>query len=208
MSIVTQIFAAIGLVSAFVGLFAYFSGWADFGSLLREVSARLGISGAPPSVTYYDTRMRLSTQDDNVVATFQLPGSSVEATFTLATGSRKGILGPSSDPSYGSGFQNAQGTLLGVTSQPATKTGFTYLFFRDRRGQINLIHDVNEKVAAKLPLAWREFALGFLRIEGMLRRTIEFETVDFSRSPRRTLHFLVDVDSHGNLIYKSGLLSS
>ncbi|PYI91626.1 MAG: hypothetical protein DME97_13450 [Verrucomicrobia bacterium] len=209
MWLITQIFAAVGVLSALVSLIAYFSGWSDFGSLLREVFARFGISPfAARPVIYYDTRMSLSTKDSDIVATFQIPATAVEATFTISTGSRKGILGPSSDPSYGSGFQNAQGTVFGFTSQPATKTGFNYLFFRDGHGQISIIHDVNEKLAAKLPPAWRDFALGFLRIEGILRRTVEFETVDFSRNPRHTLHFLVDVDSHGNLIYKDGLLSS
>ena len=217
MLILTQIFAILGIVSTLVSLVAYFSGWADFGSLLREVSARFGFSPfAARPVIYYDTRMTLSREEDCIVANFQVPAtsipsdyqSSIEATFRLPTGSRKGILGPSSDPSYGSGFQNAQGTLFGFTSQPATKTGFTHLFFRDSRGQISVIHDVNEKIAAKLPVAWRDHAKGFLRIEGILRRTIEFETVQFVPTPRKTLHFLVDVDSRGNLIYKDGLLSS
>jgi hypothetical protein len=164
MNLVMNILAAVGVVSAFVGLFAYFSGWTDFGSLVREVSARLGISVfAARPVTYYDSRMRLSTQGSDIIAAFQLPAASVEATFTLASESGKGVLGPSSDPSYNCGFQNAQGTLFGFTAQPATKTGFTYLFFRDTQGQISLIHDVNEKIAAKVPSAWRDFALEFLK---------------------------------------------
>ena len=208
----TQMIAVLGIISTIVSLLAYFSGWADFASMMRELAARCGFPAS--TTTYYTTRMVLTVEEDGIVANFRTSmsnktdyTSSIEATYKVP-GSGKGILGPSSDTGYDEGFQNAQGTLFGFTSQPATKTGYTQLFFRDKNGQICIIENVNGKVSAKLPNSWRKYATGFLRIEGIQRRTIEFETVDFSMVPRRHLHFLVNVDLHGNLIYRGSLLVS
>ena len=207
MHFATYLFATIGVLSAFITVFSFFSGKTDFSSFLQEVAVRIGISLSARPVEYYDTRMTLSIEGEVIVTTFLLPNS-VEATFRIPTGSKKGILGSSCDTSHKLGFQNAQGTLFGFTSQPATKSGYPHLFFRNLNGQIILIDDINQKVAKMLPAPWNELALYFLRIESIQRRMIEFETVDFWNGPRQTLHFLVEVDSHGNLSYKNNLLSS
>jgi hypothetical protein len=109
----------------------------------------------------------------------------------------KGFLGPSNNPSDQNGFGNTEKTLFGVNYQPATKSSLVYLFSKSKAGDLLYINDINPRVALLLPQRWSESAKGFLRIESILGRRVNLQTVDFSKSSRQSFKFSISVGSAG-----------
>ena len=111
--------------------------------------------------------------------------------------SPKGFLGPSKDPSDQNGFSNTAKTLFGVNYQPATKSSFVYLFSKTKAGDLLYLRNINPRVALQLPKPWSDTASSFLRIESIVGRSVNLETVDFSRNSRPSFAFSLDVSSGG-----------
>lgn len=95
--------------------------------------------------------------------------------------------------------RNADGSLIGCTFQPATKTGHVYLFLTRRRGDVLLMRDLNLRLAElfrrRLPRGFERDCVILERIEG--RTLVLFSTVYLARLP--TVKFRVHVSEDGEL---------
>jgi hypothetical protein len=111
--------------------------------------------------------------------------------------SPKGFLGPSKDPSDQNGFSNVEKTLFGVNYQPATKSSFVYLFSKTKAADLLYLRDINPRVTRLLPKPWSDTASSFLRIESIVGRSVNLQTVDFSKDSRPSFEFSLEVSSEG-----------
>ena len=111
--------------------------------------------------------------------------------------SPKGFLGPSKNPSDQTGFSNTEKTLFGVNYQPATKSSFVYLFSKTKAADLLYLRNINPRVTLLLPKPWSDMASSFLRIESIVGRSVNLQTVDFSRNSRPSFKFSLDVSSEG-----------
>jgi len=143
-----------------------------------------------------------SNPGQDVTVTLALPASNTEAgpvscSFVFQTA--KGLLGPSSDPTSQSGFENSGKNLFAITVEPATKAAFVHFFLTSATGNVILVSDVNSRVAKLLPPPWKSDAQGFLRVETIQGRKVKLETTDFSHGPFQTHTFWVTVDAVGGV---------
>ena len=113
--------------------------------------------------------------------------------------SEKGFLGPSSNPTDQSGFANKENTIFGVSYEPVTKTCFVKLFLLNESGTLIFVNNVNTRAAKLLPARWAENAREFLRIENIVGRCVDLQTVDFSTGARPTHNFSVLAALDGTL---------
>ena len=113
--------------------------------------------------------------------------------------SEKGFLGPSSNPTDQSGFANEENTVFGVSYEPVTKACFVKLFLLNESGTLVFVNNVNTRAAKLLPARWAENAREFLRIESIVGRRVDLQTVDFSTGARPTHDFTVLVSPDGTL---------
>ena len=113
--------------------------------------------------------------------------------------SEKGFLGPSSDPTDQSGFANEENTVFGVSYEPVTKACFVKLFLLNASGTLVFVNNVNTRAAKLLPARWAENAREFLRIENIVGRCVDLQTVDFSTGARPTHNFSVLAALDGTL---------
>ena len=91
------------------------------------------------------------------------PGADVTATFTSGTANvgsvssafkfetARGLLGPSNNPRDQSGFKNSAKDLFAIAVEPAMKSEFGHFFIMTAKGDLNLVSDVNGRVAKLLP---------------------------------------------------------
>ncbi|MDF1753322.1 MAG: caspase family protein [Verrucomicrobiales bacterium] len=177
----------------------------------------------PTPVRSYDTRMSILMDRDNekVIVKFVTPlaadlsgiagekeGRNLvsDTVITIPSITAKGILGPSSNPNDDTGFQNQSGRLFGFNLQPATKSSYPYVFYRDQNGQIHLIDNLPQRVVKVLPgnLAdWRGYfeGGGFLRIESIKEDVIVLHSFAWRNSNRVDIRFSISVDSRGNISF-------
>jgi hypothetical protein len=111
--------------------------------------------------------------------------------------SPKGFLGPSKSPSDQNGFNNTEKTLFGVNYQPATKSSFVYLFSKTKAADLLYLRNINPRVALLLSKPWSDTASSFLRIESIVGRRVNLQTVDFSKNSRPSFEFSLYVSSEG-----------
>jgi hypothetical protein len=111
----------------------------------------------------------------------------------------KGFLGPSSNPTDDSGFANEENTVFGVSYEPVTKACFVKLFLLNESGTLVFVNNVNTRAAELLPAPWADNALGFLRIESIVDRRVDLQTIDFSTGAGTPYNFSVLVDPEGTL---------
>jgi hypothetical protein len=121
----------------------------------------------------------------------------VSCSFTFQTA--KGLLGPSSDPTSQSGFENSAKNLFAITVEPVTKAAFVHFFLNSATGNVILVSDVNARVAKLLSSPWKSDAEGFLRVETIQGRKVKLETTDFAHAPFQTHAFWVTVDAMGGV---------
>jgi hypothetical protein len=113
--------------------------------------------------------------------------------------SEKGFLGPSSNPTDQSGFANKENTVFGVSYEPVTKACFVKLFLLNASGTLVFVNNVNARAAKLLPARWAATAREFLRIESIVGRRVNLQTVDYSTGARPTHNFSVLVAPDGTL---------
>ena len=113
--------------------------------------------------------------------------------------SEKGFLGPSSNPTDQSGFANKENTVFGVSYEPVTKACFVKLFLLNASGTLVFVNNVNTRAAKLLPARWAENAREFLRIESIVGRRVDLQTIDFSTGAGSTHNFSVLVAPDGTL---------
>jgi hypothetical protein len=113
--------------------------------------------------------------------------------------SEKGFLGPSSNPTDQSGFANNENTVFGVSYEPVTKACFVKLFLLNESGTLVFVNNVNTRAARLLPAPWADNARGFLRIENIVDRRVDLQTIDFSTGAGTPYNFSVLVDPEGTL---------
>src|SRR6266571_838712 len=143
-----------------------------------------------------------SNPGQDVTVTLALPATNPEAgsvscSFTFQT--TKGLLGPSSNPTSQSGFENSTKDLFAITIQPVTKAAFVHFFLTSAQGNVILVSDVNARVAKLLSSPWKSDAEGFLRVEAIQGRKVKLETTDFEVVPRQRHTFWVTVDAMGGV---------
>jgi len=138
--------------------------------------------------------------DDKPTVTIHLHATGYEDTLTneyvFAMG---GFLGPSSDPTDESGFANEENTVFGVSYEPVTKACFVKLFLLNESGTLVFVNNANTRAAKLLPAPWADNARGFLRIESIVDRRVDLQTIDFSTGAGATHNFSVLVDPDGTL---------
>ncbi len=123
-----------------------------------------------------------SSENGESILTFSVPRvedlqeKRVKVTFTLPEG--KGLLGPSSDSASQKGFSNKKGTVFAVNHQPVSKSSYVYLFLK-QNGGIQMIGDVNERIAQLLPATRQEPVENFLQVEKIEDRILTVRVVDF-----------------------------
>ena len=140
--------------------------------------------------------------DDKPTVTIHLHASGDnEDTLTneYVFASEKGFLGPSSNPTDQSGFANEENTVFGVSYEPVTKACFVKLFLLNESGTLVFVNNVNTRAAKLLPARWADNAREFLRIESIVGRRVDLQTVDFSTGARPTHNFSVLVSPDGTL---------
>ena len=122
-----------------------------------------------------------------------------ELTNEYVFASEKGFLGPSSNPTDQSGFANKENTVFGVSYEPVTKARFVKLFLLNASGTLVFVNNVNTRAAKLLPARWADNAREFLRIESIVGRRVDLQTIDFSHGAGSTHNFSVLVDPDGSL---------
>ncbi len=146
--------------------------------------------------------MTISSNAGQLTVKLALPTDNTEVrpvscSFTFQRG--KGLLGPSSDPTSQSGFENSTKDLFAITIQPVTKAAFVHFFLTSAQGNVILVSDVNARVAKLLSSPWKSDAEGFLRVEAIQGRKVKLETTDFEVVPRQRHTFWVTVDAMGGV---------
>ena len=94
---------------------------------------------------------------------------------------------------------NKEDTVFGVNYEPVTKACFVKLFLLNSSGTLVFINNVNARAAELLPAPWAESAREFLRIENIVGRHVQLQTVDFSTGARPTHNFSVLVAPDGTV---------
>jgi len=122
-----------------------------------------------------------------------------ELTNEYVFASEKGFLGPSSNPTDQSGFANKENTVFGVSYEPVTKACFVKLFLLNESGTLVFVNNVNTRAAKLLPARWADNAREFLRIESIVGRRVDLQTIDFSTGATPTHDFSVLVEPDGTL---------
>lgn len=143
-----------------------------------------------------------SNPGQNVTVKFSFGAANLgpaSGSFTFVTA--KGLIGSTSNPSDQSGFKNSAGNLFAITTIPATKSAFVYLFLANAKRDFQLLTGVNRQVAKFLPQPWRDDAREFLRVETIHGRKVKLETIDYAHAPFKTHTFWVKVDAFGGITY-------
>ena len=120
----------------------------------------------------------------------------LHATFDF--GKTKGFLGSSKNPDQDS-FVSADGTIIAINHQPATKSSFVHMWLRLSDGDLLFLNNVNERVARLLRGRFAESAEDFLRVEAIAGRKISLQTVDFRGTQRKEYNFGITVKGRGQL---------
>jgi hypothetical protein len=89
--------------------------------------------------------------------------------------------------------------VFGVSYEPVTKACFVKLFLLNASGTLVFVNNVNTRAAKLLPAPWAAQAREFLRIENIVGRHVNLQTVDFSTGARPTHNFSVLVAPDGTL---------
>lgn len=203
--------AILGIVASLIAVWGFVTGWADVRTTWRKLapkgvsqpSSKSSVRSDAPTPNVSTRLMRVTTGPNReTLLHFTLPaseeGRTIAITTQFALPPDKGLLGSSANSGSQAGFMNAEMTIFAVNHQPYTKTSYVYLFLRSPNG-LQMLQDVNGRIAAIIPPEWRASASGFLRVEHIIGRELFLQAVEFTPPGRRALQFSVTVDTNGGL---------